>query len=243
MFPLAAACRGDWRGIARAAAIAGLGAAVLLAAIFLSDAMYERFFGYDANMTVGGVTFNSSGRTKMWEMLWASSQESVVFGKGVGSSALLIDKHFPKLGHPHNDFLRFLHDFGVIGLACWLAFLANVLFFLRRQVMSRARANDRSLPVFLTPALALVALSASMFTDNSVTYSFVMAPLGVMLGCALGRMRTSDVRRPPPQRVATAPAAAPVRPYVRPRRARTSVRQSEIRNRQSKIQNPESAIA
>lgn len=200
LFPLAAASRGDWRGFVKAAVVLAVGAAALTAGILLNDEMNRRFFGYDADVSVGGVAINTSGRTEVWSTLWRSAQESLVFGHGVGSAGLLVDRWFPRLGHPHNDFLRFLHDFGMIGVGCWLAFLFMVTVALRYQVLWRARANDRELPIFLTPLLALVALTASMFTDNAVTYSFVMAPMGVLLGCALGRMRgeSASASRLPP---------------------------------------------
>ena len=37
--------------------------------------------------------------------------------------------------------------------------------------------------------LGLFSVIASMFTDNSIAYVFVMAPLGVMVGASLGLAR------------------------------------------------------
>jgi hypothetical protein len=42
-----------------------------------------------------------------------------------------------------------------------------------------------------------------MFTDNSISYVFVMAPLGMLIGCSLSRL---DVK--------PAPAPAPVQPVT-----------------------------
>jgi len=50
------------------------------------------------------------------------------FGKGVGSSSILIDQYFPSLGHPHNDFLRVLYDYGAVGLGCFLVFLLGMVY-------------------------------------------------------------------------------------------------------------------
>lgn len=195
LFPLAAIVRGDRKGLAVSVWVGALGVAGLVAAVMLSDTMYERFFGYDRTLNVGGFWINGSGRSAMWDTVWASAKQSPVFGHGLGSSARLIDQYFPGLGHPHNDFLRFLHDFGLVGVACWVAFVGAVTHALWRIARRRALRADRDLPIYLTPLLALAALSASMFTDNSVTYQFVMFPLGMLLGCALGRIDAEELDR------------------------------------------------
>jgi O-antigen ligase len=195
LFPLAAFVRGDRKGLAVSLWAGAVGVAGLVAAVLLSDTMYERFFGYDRTLNVGGFWINGSGRSAMWDAVWASAKESPVFGKGLGSAARLIDRNFPGLGHPHNDFLRFLHDFGLVGVACWLAFVGAVAHALWGIARRRALRHDKDLPIYLAPLLALAALSASMFTDNSVTYQFVMFPLGMLLGCALGRIDAEELDR------------------------------------------------
>lgn len=199
LFPLAALIRGDGRSFRNAVGMGVLGLAALVAGVLLSDTMYDRFFGYDRTLNLGGFYINGSGRSAMWEALWVSAREAPVFGWGLASSSHLIDRHFPGLGHPHNDFLRFLHDFGIAGLACWLVFLAAVISVLSRIARRRARQADPDLPIYLTPLLALIALSASMFTDNSVSYQFVMFPAGILLGCALGRIDAEELDQPAPE--------------------------------------------
>ena len=193
LFPLAALTRGDRRGWATALWFGALAVAALVAAVFLSEAMYERFFGFDATLTVGGVNINSSGRSEMWALLIDRSWENPLFGHGIGASSILVDEHFaPTLGHPHNDFLRFLYDVGFVGLALWLAFLGAAAAGLWWHARRSARAGDGNVGYFLTPLLALLAVSASMLTDNTAGYTFVMAPLGILIGCALGLTRAGD---------------------------------------------------
>jgi O-antigen ligase len=189
LFPLAALVRGGRRGLFTTVALAALAVAALLAAIFLSETMYERFFGYDATLEVAGVTVNASGRRDMWAHLLERSQDHILLGHGIGSSSILVDNTFENLGHPHNDYLRFLYDLGLAGLGSWVAFLGATGLFLWTHAHRRARAAEASLPYFLTPLLALAAIAASMFTDNSAGYVFVMAPLGILIGCALGLTR------------------------------------------------------
>ena len=186
MIPFAALIRGDKKGIFYSLAAGVVGAVALGLGIMLSPKMQERFFGLDASMNVGGVAVNASGRTAMWEMLWNDAFKTPILGRGVGSSSLLIDDFFPGLGHPHNDFLRFFYDFGVIGLGLWLVFhiVATITVFVRARRAARVKSAD--LEIHLVPMMLLVVLVPAMLTDNPVGYYFVMVPLAVMLGCSLG---------------------------------------------------------
>jgi O-antigen ligase len=187
LVPLAALVRGDAKGVAFAIGTAVAGALALAAALAFSETIHDRFFGFDSTMQVGGVYVNASGRTAMWALLWENAQRAPLLGQGIGSSSLLIDQFFPGLGHPHNDYLRFFFDLGAIGLGLWVAFhaAAVVTLFLRARRAARAKSPDAAL--HLVPLLGLVALGMTMFTDNTISYQFVMAPLAVMLGCSLGR--------------------------------------------------------
>lgn len=219
LFAFAPCVRGDRRSIARSVAMTLAGAGAMLAAIYLSETMYTRFFGYDATLQVGGVYINGSGRAEMWAVLWESIKLAPVFGHGLASSSHLIDRHFaPGLGHPHNDFLRLWHDYGAVGLLCWLAFLGALSFRLCRYAHRLAVARHADLPLLLTPLLALVAAAISMTTDNSISYGFVMLPLGILIGCGLGRINVCVERR-------AYPRAAEFVPYIRHRvaKARSAV--------------------
>jgi O-antigen ligase len=195
LFPLAAIVRGDAKGVAFAVGSIAAAALALAAAVTFNDTIHERFFGLDASMQVGGVAVNASGRTAMWSLLWDNAVTEPILGHGLASSSLLIDKYFPGLGHPHNDYLRFFHDFGVVGLGLWLAFYVylGIVLFARARRAARARSADA--PVHLVALLGLVGLGLTMATDNSVSYVFVMAPLAVMIGCSLGRSTPAGERQ------------------------------------------------
>lgn len=188
LVPLAALVRGRKSDFGFAIGSAVLGAAAVGAALALNPRIYERFFGYDANIEVGGVAINGSGRMEIWQKLWESATETPWLGHGVASASQRIGYLFPTpgIGHPHNDYLRFFHDFGLLGLSLWLMFQigAMITLFIRAREASRSGKSDPG--YHLVPLLGFVALTISMMTDNAVCYSFVMAPLAVMLGCSLG---------------------------------------------------------
>jgi O-antigen ligase len=194
LFPLLYLLRGDSKSVVKGTVIGAVGVAIFLACIFLSQEMYDRFFGFDASLQVGGVTLNASGRTEMWQMLLESLQGNYLFGKGVASSSILIDNYFPGLGHPHNDMLRLLYDFGIFGVTWWVLFLLAVFAQMLRMLRRSFQVRDGDIALHMTPLLAMSAVTASMFTDNSVSYIFVMAPLGMVMGCSLSRMRRSTAK-------------------------------------------------
>jgi O-antigen ligase len=167
-----------------------IAATAFITAVFTYEPLYDRFFGFD-RADVGGVAMNVSGRTKMWNVLFESLGDDWIFGKGIGASGNLIDQFFPDLGHPHNDFLRYYYDLGVVGLSMWLmfvlAFIWKTILNLRRSI--RDAASDY--PLHTAAVMALIAVSGSMFTDNSVSYSFVMFPLAIVMGCSLGAGRAA----------------------------------------------------
>jgi O-antigen ligase len=222
MFPLAALSRMDRKGVLQAVGMALAGAGTMALLLMFSPMMRERFFGLDASMHVGGVAINASGRSEMWAMLLRDSVDSRWCGKGVGSSSLLIDRFFPGLGHPHNDYIRVLYDYGIVGLACFIAFMLGTittLFSQVRQFIEMGPKGNVRLQYFLTPALSIIGVASGMATDNLMCYTFVMAPFALLLGCALGLSPRQEAGLARPARVLARRevAALPSRPK-RPRR-------------------------
>jgi O-antigen ligase len=199
LFPLSIFLRLDKKSFALGTAVLLIGGAMFVTAIFSYQPLYDRFFAFDASMKVGGVAFNASGRTQIWDLLLRNVRDDWPFGKGVASSEILVRNHFNKKGYeiaqPHNDYLRFYYDTGVVGLGLWLIFASG--FFIRTFSNLRRSIRNQSddYPLHVAALLAFAAVSWSMLTDNSVCYSFVMMPLAIVMGCSLGaegfsRMRT-----------------------------------------------------
>jgi O-antigen ligase/polysaccharide polymerase Wzy-like membrane protein len=130
---------------------------------------------------IGALSLNLSGREQFWSFTWHGFLRRPIFGHGLGASERAIDSAFGvAIGHPHNDFLRLLFDFGVVGAALWC--VGYVL--LTREVVRRRRRSRE--PVHTAALLVLVALPIAMFTDNVLVYSFVIAPAAVIVGLSLG---------------------------------------------------------
>lgn len=188
MYPLSYALLGGRKNISLAVLMLIVGVGSLTTLILASDEMYQRFFGYDASLEVGGVAINASGRTAAWSALInnINSPLRLFFGAGAGAGSAFCQANFANLPHPHNDYIRYLFDFGVVGLVWFLAFMVIAA----RMIWNRIRAarlarNANAFGLSYTTLLALAGVMTSMFTDNSANYIYIMAPLGILIGATL----------------------------------------------------------
>jgi O-antigen ligase len=190
LLPIGIALRLNRKSLMQALVILVIAATVFISAVFTYPPLHDRFFGYD-QASFGGVDMNVSGRAKMWNMLFETLGNDWVFGKGIAASGNLIDEYFPDIGHPHNDFLRYYYDLGVVGLSMWLTFVLAFSWKTMQNLRRSIRDAASDYPLHLAALMALIAVSGSMFTDNSVSYSFVMMPLAIVMGCSLGAGRVA----------------------------------------------------
>ncbi|MGW5463796.1 polysaccharide biosynthesis tyrosine autokinase [Streptomyces sp. NPDC003996] len=161
------------RAVVLSAVIAGT--AYLLVTQF--QPLRDRFTQNDGR-GFAGLEVGTSGRSSLWNLTWASIQDAPWLGHGVGSVQRTV-------GHPHNDYLRLWHDFGLLGLGLWLA----AILVLTRGAYRRRRAarSDSDWAIHQAALLALVGLSLNVLTSNLLVYLFVMMPVAVVIGTSLGR--------------------------------------------------------
>ncbi len=150
------------------------------------EPLRERFLLGDVKLRVGDVAINVSGRSSLWRVTYDSFLDSPWVGKGAGSAAYLVRDRFRTIGHPHNDYLRVLHDYGIVGFSLWMLGWFRVL----KQLWTQARFSERwgklDAQLQFAAFLAVLGTCQMMITDNPMTYIFVMAPLGVLVGAAAG---------------------------------------------------------
>lgn len=147
----------------------------------------ERFTEGDVSLSVGGVAINAEGRTEVWGILWTESQGELLTGRGPGAASarsLAFDAAFD---HPHNDYLRVLYDFGLvgIGLLAWFGLRSA-------RLLRRARHGNRESVPPLAALNAGLAMLIVLATDNAMDYAFVMIPLGTLFGLGLGIVTRPD---------------------------------------------------
>lgn len=144
----------------------------------------DRFLEGDVVSIGGSFTLNVEGRADLWSIVWRSTKDAPLFGQGAGSAESKIAEALGQAGHPHNDFLRIFHDFGLLGLSLFAITL--VLLFWRSWRRLAATTDRQGRALHLAALLELVAFCAAMATDNAVVYVFVVVPIAVIVGASLG---------------------------------------------------------
>lgn len=145
----------------------------------------NRFLQGDASYQVGGLALNTSGRTVIWRRVMDSIRSGdPLLGQGPGSAAEYVVRTFGTVAHPHNEYLRIWHDFGIVGLGL---FVSGYLTLMWRTWRNARRADSNAAAVHWTAFLALAAVAATAYTDNVLVYPFVMLPLGVVVGLSVAR--------------------------------------------------------
>jgi O-antigen ligase len=111
---------------------------------------------------------NLSGRDVVWNVIWSLFREQPWFGSGMGSTIARLLQYFPPedVGAPHNEYLRFLADTGLVGTGLivaafggWWAGAQRVL----RTTASRRRTDLASATVGAVVAIAVISLSDNPF--------------------------------------------------------------------------------
>jgi O-antigen ligase len=190
MVPLAVLVRGDRKALLQTVVVGAVFGGALAAGIMFYQPMYDRFFKEDASLQVGGVAINATGRTVVWERIWNSYLNHPIFGQGAGSTGPFIN--IEGMDHPHNDYLRILHDYGLVGLALLLAGFTAIGFRMLQGALRTKQAGRIAQPIHVAAICALFGVCCAMISDNPVSYIYVMAPLGVLLGASLGLSQANE---------------------------------------------------
>ena len=171
-------------------------AALLWAGIRFIPPLHDRFFPSQGDLVhVGGYTFSATGRTELWSLTWRHFEQSPWIGHGAGAS----EEFLTELGgadHPHNDYLRLLDDYGIVGTALWTLGIVLIVTGLYRGWRRWDATGDLRARTQLWAMLSVGAFLATMITSNPLVYMHILGPLGLILGVALGisaRERTSSV--------------------------------------------------
>lgn len=124
-----------------------------------------------------------SGRDRIWPAVWEHTAQSPIIGHGGGSIVSFMSNNirYGHAGHPHNEFLRVMHDYGCIGLLCLVLPLLWVLH--AAAVVSRYGTTSEFRKVGVTAWRGILALFIISMTDNPLTYAaFFMNPLFCIIG-------------------------------------------------------------
>jgi O-antigen ligase len=133
---------------------------------------------------------NTSGRQRMAELLTVEIAQRPVFGHGANASeSFILNYSRGQLTHPHNDWLRFLYDYGIVGTTLFaFTVIAQIRDLLRRGRHSTGMTQI----LFSAGASSFLSFAIMMFTDNIVLYAAFFGNLQfTMLGLAYAAERNA----------------------------------------------------
>jgi len=195
LFPLARLRSLSFRDVRRLAIIGSLSALGLYGLVTSIDALRLRFLGNGSivDYVSGDASVDTSGRLAAWVLTLSSFSESPWFGKGPGTANDLngmayVDRRGYsqwELAHPLNEYLRFLHDEGLLGFTLAIAGCVQLVAVARKAYRQSLEAVSSMASFYLGTFLAITAVLLTMLTDNTASYIYVMAPLGILVGTVL----------------------------------------------------------
>jgi O-antigen ligase len=193
-YPLARASIHSRRGWLRLAFAAIMAVLTLFILLYSVKPLRERFYLDDtvSSIDAGEAESYTSGRFRYWVITLASSMDSPWIGQGAGSAAGVLNRLYPWIEHPHDEYLRVLHDYGLVGLALFVVSMGMLLRATCQNWLLAERSRKQQARLHLTAFLVLLALCYTILTENSLVYLFIMAPVGVVVGTSLGLRRASN---------------------------------------------------
>jgi len=142
-----------------------------------------------SSITSAGVPFNDSGRAEGWRSVIDSFLGSPIFGRGAGSGQTVTLRDAWPIDHPHSEYLRILHDGGLIAAVLAFIFIGLLLWNLRPRIAGRVRD-----PLIVGGFLLIVAGLVLGTIENFLVFPSLMWPGAVLIGLGLKRSRLAPVR-------------------------------------------------
>jgi O-antigen ligase len=184
-----------WRGYLLLAPLMGLVIVVLMPSV--AERMFEGFIHdqYSSGISVNDVDL-TAGRVIIWPLVIAMIKRGMWLGWGRMAmwrtgivtyvAVVLSDDSF---GHPHNAYLEWLLDNGIIGFVPVMLFYAVILFYGMRMFC------DKRSGVFMAAGGVSTALVLALLGASFGSQSFYPVEGTVGMWCAIGIMLRVSVQR------------------------------------------------
>lgn len=163
---------------------------VILAIFVFNDPLRNRIESTIANImdivsdpASGRARTLTQGRSYAWTYIYESAWKEPFLGHGAGSSSVAafdVTRN-ERFGHAHNEYLRFLHDTGIVGVVLFVIGMGKLWLKTTKKVNVADRLSSRRII-----AMCLVTTFILMgITDNIAMYSFVVVPAGFIVGMGM----------------------------------------------------------
>jgi O-antigen ligase len=141
--------------------------------LFYTERVQRKMF-YSGSGTLQDVRlsnpdFFTTGRSRLWDLMIEEIKEKPLWGHGANASEVfVVSVTWGILTHPHNDWLRLLYDYGVIGTSIFgFCLVAQVIHLLKRAKNTFGEARI----LLYAGASSFLPFILLMFTDNIILYA------------------------------------------------------------------------
>lgn len=190
---------------------------VVLATVFVGAKMLSRRAGIGAGEGEGiaEIGRDSGGRLLMWSLAIDQWQEYPVFGQGARMYDLYSMEHWPAsrgkahgdAEFAHNDYVQMLGEYGVVGLALMLFFIAAhvisglryLLYYRRHEFAEHHQRTNNSLAQCLGALLVLAAFAVHSMVDFNLHLPANLIPVAFAFAILANPTGRSGWRRQPPR--------------------------------------------
>ena len=136
------------------------------------------------DITTPGLTINDSGRAAGWRAVIDSFLKEPLFGQGAGSGQTVTLRDAFPIDHPHSEYLRILHDGGLVAGLLATIVIGLLMWQLRPRISGRV-----SHPLVVGAFLLIVAGLALGTIENFLVFPSLMWPAAVLVGIGLKQSR------------------------------------------------------
>lgn len=199
--------RSRWRAIRPGPAALLLLAVPLLALYGAREMIGDRIvFTYqELERVLDGQHTSSAGeRLRLWAAAWQAFLESPLWGHGIQDRMQALRPHLAMDGaqiraftHPHNGYLAFAVDGGLIVLAALLALLAAPVVTAYRAPRDGAWRQRLFLALVLTTAYATVGMTQIMFKHDIVDSFYTFTAMVIAVSIPYGGAQRARAGPPP----------------------------------------------
>lgn len=162
--------------------------------IFNTNRVQQRMFqtgrGEITDLRLDNPNFRTTARAAMWDILWDDVKEKPWLGNGWnGHRVVLMSAGFTYA--PHNDWLKLLHDIGILGVGVYLLTMLLQVFLLVRIAGWVTGAHRM---ISYGAATAFIPYILIMFTDNVILYVQYFGNLHfTLMGIVYGAVISDEV--------------------------------------------------